>query len=184
MPQLANLGGVAHAAAFESDGLSRVRADVRRPPTPSLGPLFRAPRLRGRHPDIRGRGDSGGEYHYLYNAQHTEADDGYDAVEWLAAQSWCEAILRMRFRNGFEREELMEPGRVYAIGIELQPTANRFMPGHRIRIDISSSNFPLWDSNRNTGEPLGLERTSVAAHQTVFHDAVHPSHVVLPIVQP
>ncbi|MBV9174251.1 MAG: CocE/NonD family hydrolase [Chloroflexi bacterium] len=94
----------------------------------------------------------------------------------------CEAILRMRFRDGFEREELMQPGEVYAIEIELQPTANRFMPGHRIRLDISSSNFPLWDNNRNTGEPLGRERGSVVAHQTLYHDAAHPSHVVLPII--
>ena len=94
----------------------------------------------------------------------------------------CEAILRMRFRNGFEREELMDPGQTYAIEIELQPTSNRFMPGHRIRLDISSSNFPLWDANRNTGEPLGRERGTLVAHQTVFHDRDRPSHVVLPFV--
>ena len=94
----------------------------------------------------------------------------------------CEAILRMRFRNGFGREELMEPGQVYEVEFELQPTANRFFPGHCIRLDISSSNFPLWDANRNTGEPLGRERRSQVAHQTVFHDAGRPSQVVLPIV--
>jgi putative CocE/NonD family hydrolase len=94
----------------------------------------------------------------------------------------CEAILRMRFRNGFEREELMDPGQTYAIEIELQPTSNRFMPGHRIRLDISSSNFPLWDANRNTGEPLGRERRTMVAHQTVYHDRDRPSHVVLPII--
>jgi putative CocE/NonD family hydrolase len=94
----------------------------------------------------------------------------------------CEAILRMRFRNGFEREELMQPGQVYEIAIELQPTSNRFMPGHSIRLDISSSNFPLWDANRNTGEPLGRERRILIAHQTLYHDAEHPSHVVLPVI--
>jgi putative CocE/NonD family hydrolase len=88
----------------------------------------------------------------------------------------------MRFRNGFEREELMDPGQTYAIEIELQPTSNRFMPGHRIRLDISSSNFPLWDANRNTGEPLGRERGTLVAHQTVFHDRDRPSHVALPFV--
>jgi len=90
--------------------------------------------------------------------------------------------MRMRFRNGFTREELIEPGSVYEIEIELQPTANRFMAGHRIRLDISSSNFPLWDANRNTGEPLGRERGIVVANQTIYHDADRPSHVVLPIV--
>ena len=94
----------------------------------------------------------------------------------------CEAILRMRFRNGFEREELIEPGQVYAIEIELQPTANRFLPGHRIRLDISSSNFPLWDANPNTGEPLGRERRKQLAHNTVHHDADHPSQVILPVI--
>jgi putative CocE/NonD family hydrolase len=94
----------------------------------------------------------------------------------------CEAILRMRFRNGFEREELMEPDQVYEIEIELQPASNRFMPGHRIRLDVSSSNFPLWDANRNTGEPLGRERRILVAHQTLYHDAERPSHVVLPVI--
>jgi putative CocE/NonD family hydrolase len=95
----------------------------------------------------------------------------------------AESILRTRYRNGFERQELMEPGQVYEITIEPQPTANRFMPGHRIRLDISSSNFPLWDANRNTGEPLGNERRTVVAHNTVYHDAARPSHIVLPIIR-
>jgi putative CocE/NonD family hydrolase len=76
----------------------------------------------------------------------------------------------------------MEPGQVYEFTIEPQPTANRFLPGHRIRLDISSSNFPLWDNNRNSGEPLGKERRTVVAQQTIYHDAEHPSHVVLPII--
>ena len=95
----------------------------------------------------------------------------------------AENILRVRYRNGFDHQELMEPGEVYQITIEPQPTANRFMPGHRIRLDISSSNFPLWDANRNTGEPAGQERRIQIAHQTVYHDAARPSHVVLPIVK-
>jgi predicted acyl esterase len=56
------------------------------------------------------------------------------------------------------------------------------MPGHRIRLDISSSNFPQFDPNPNSGEPLGQERRGHLAHQTVYHDAAHPSHIVLPII--
>ena len=66
--------------------------------------------------------------------------------------------------------------------IEPQATSNDFAPGHRIRLDISSSNFPHYDVNPNTGEPLGLERRFTVAHQSVFHDAARPSPIVLPIV--
>ena len=62
------------------------------------------------------------------------------------------------------------------------PTANRFKAGHRIRIDISSSNFPRFDLNPNTGEPLGLHRRAVVADNSIHHEAAHPSHVVLPVV--
>ncbi|HEY8369115.1 MAG TPA: CocE/NonD family hydrolase, partial [Thermodesulfobacteriota bacterium] len=94
----------------------------------------------------------------------------------------ADSILRVRYRNGFERAELMEPGQVYRITIEPQPTSNRFERGHRIRLDISSSNFPHFDVNPNTGEPPGRERRIVVAHQAVYHDAARPSHILLPIV--
>ncbi|HEX7124865.1 MAG TPA: CocE/NonD family hydrolase, partial [Thermodesulfobacteriota bacterium] len=94
----------------------------------------------------------------------------------------ADSILRVRYRNGFERAEPMEPGEVYRITIEPQPTSNRFERGHRIRLDISSSNFPHFDVNPNTGEPPGRERRVVVAHQAVYHDAARPSHILLPIV--
>lgn len=94
----------------------------------------------------------------------------------------ADSIARVRYRGSRERAELMEPGRVYEITIEPQATSNHFAPGHRIRLDISSSNFPHYDVNSNTGEPLGLERRFTVAHQSVFHDAARPSHIVLPIV--
>lgn len=94
----------------------------------------------------------------------------------------ADAITRMRYRNSRERAELMEPGKVYVVRIDPQATSNHFARGHRIRVDISSSNFPHYDVNPNTGEPLGLERRSVVAHQTVYHDAVRASHVELPVV--
>ena len=76
----------------------------------------------------------------------------------------------------------MEPGRVYEITIEPQATSNYFAPRHRIRRDISSSNFPHCDVNPNTGAPLGLERRYTVARLSVFHDAARPSHIVLPII--
>jgi uncharacterized protein len=75
----------------------------------------------------------------------------------------------------------MEPGQIYEITLEPNPTGNRFMPGHRIRLDISSSNFPLSDANPNSGEPVGKERRKVIAHNTIYQDAAHPSHIILPI---
>ena len=76
----------------------------------------------------------------------------------------------------------MEPQNVYEIEVTPFPTANVFKKGHRIRVDIASSNFPRFDVNPNTGEPLGLHRGSTVAENTIHHSAEHPSHVVLPIL--
>jgi putative CocE/NonD family hydrolase len=92
-----------------------------------------------------------------------------------------DGIIRARYRNSPARAELMKPGEVYEFTIEPFPTANVFRMGHRIRVDISSSNFPRFDVNPNTGEPLGLNRRAVVAENTVWHDRDHPSHVVLPL---
>jgi putative CocE/NonD family hydrolase len=89
----------------------------------------------------------------------------------------CDGIIRARYRNGFDHQELLKPGKVYEFRIVLYPTATRFAAGHRIRVDISSSNYPRFDANPNTGEPLGRARRTEIAHQAVFHDALHPSHV-------
>ncbi len=93
-----------------------------------------------------------------------------------------DGIVRARYRERPDRAALMVPGTVYRFTIELPPTANVFKKGHRIRLDISSSNFPRFDVNPNTGEPLGRHRRMVAADNSIYHDAAHPSHVVLPIV--
>jgi putative CocE/NonD family hydrolase len=92
-----------------------------------------------------------------------------------------DAVVRASYRNGRHTRDLIEPGRVYELTIEPFPTANVFKKGHRIRLDVSSSNFPRWDVNPNTGEPLGRNRRSVAADNTIWHDAAHPSRVVLPL---
>ena len=89
----------------------------------------------------------------------------------------------MRYRSSLERAELMEPGRVYTARIHLYPTSNLFQKGHRIRLDISSSNFPRFDLNPNTGEPLQEHRRMVPADNTVHHDRARASHVVLSIVR-
>jgi putative CocE/NonD family hydrolase len=92
-----------------------------------------------------------------------------------------DGVLRMRYRGGRTRGELVVPGREYAIEIELCPTSNVFKAGHRIRLDITSSCFPQYDVNPNTGEPLGLHSRTEVAHQSVFHDESRSSYVLLPI---
>jgi hypothetical protein len=93
-----------------------------------------------------------------------------------------DGILRARFRNSLEHAELMQPGRVYALTVHLYPTSNRFAKGHRIRLDISSSNFPRFDVNPNTGEALNSSRRLAIATNTIHHDHDHPSQVILPII--
>ena len=93
-----------------------------------------------------------------------------------------DAIVRASYRNGRHTRDLIEPGQVYELVIEPFPTANVFKRGHRIRIDVSSSNFPRWDVNPNTGEPLGRHRRVEPAQNTVHHDVRHPSRVVLSVV--
>jgi hypothetical protein len=96
----------------------------------------------------------------------------------------AEGILRARFREGFDRERPIEPGRVYEYRIDLVATSIVFLPGHSIRIVVTSSSFPRFDRNANTGNPLGSDRPEDLrpARQTIFHDAGRPSHVLLPVV--
>lgn len=93
-----------------------------------------------------------------------------------------DSIVRARYRNSFTQPELLTPHEPCLFRFELYPTANVFRRGHRIRVDISSSNFPRFDVNPNTGGRLGSERRVCTAHQAVYHDVDHPSHVVLPVV--
>ena len=91
-------------------------------------------------------------------------------------------IVRASHRNSLETREPIDPGKVYEYTIVVFPTSNLFKVGHQIRLEISSSNFPHYDRNLNTGQPVGADAQMVVAHQTVFHDAMHPSHIVLPIM--
>lgn len=93
-----------------------------------------------------------------------------------------DGILRTRYRGRPDRQEMLQPGKVYEIVVSPFPTANVFKQGHRIRVDVSSSNFPRFDVNPNTGEPLGLNRRAIPADNSIYHDDDHPSHIVLPII--
>ncbi|MFI4996836.1 MAG: CocE/NonD family hydrolase [Hyphomicrobiales bacterium] len=93
-----------------------------------------------------------------------------------------DGIVRLRYAEDPEHPRLATPGEVRRIAVTLFPTANLFLPGHRIRLDISSSNFPKFDVNPNSGEPEGLARLSRIAVNTVFADASRPSRVLLPML--
>ena len=98
------------------------------------------------------------------------------------AQNLTDGIRRGRYRNSPSRAEYMNPGGVYPITVDLWATANQFKVGHRVRLEISSSNFPRFDRNLNTGECLAGATRWVKATNTVFHDREHPSAVVLPVI--
>jgi uncharacterized protein len=94
----------------------------------------------------------------------------------------ADGIVRARYRNNLDHEELLTPGTIYEFAIETYPTALVFQRGHRIRLDISSSNFPRFDVNPNTGEPMNNNRRWQSAINTIYTDAVHPSHILLPVI--
>ena len=98
------------------------------------------------------------------------------------AMNLTEGILRVRYRDSWEQPALMVPGEVYAITIELFPTANLFMPGHRLRLDISSSNFPHFDVNPNSGEPEGSWLHPRPARNRIFAASERPWHILLPVI--
>jgi putative CocE/NonD family hydrolase len=98
------------------------------------------------------------------------------------AQDLTEGILRMRYRASREHATLMSPGQIYEISIDLWATSNVFLRGHSLLLEISSSNFPRFDRNLNTGEDIKFAGHFVSATNTILHDAQHPSALVLPVV--
>ena len=98
------------------------------------------------------------------------------------AMNLTDGILRVRYRDSWESPTLMTPGTVYAIRIDAFPTSNLFKRGHRIRLDISSSNFPHFDANPNTGDPEGRATGTRIATNRVYLDRSRPSHGVLPLI--
>ncbi len=94
-----------------------------------------------------------------------------------------DSILRARYREGLDHQAApLNPSDVVPITITLYPTANVFKKGHRIRVDVSSSNYPRFDVNPNTSDPLGDYRRMNPADNTIYHEAGHPSHVILPVI--
>lgn len=98
------------------------------------------------------------------------------------AYNLTDGIIRARYRESFEAPRLIEPGKVYEYTISLVATSNVFKKGHRIRVDISSSNFPHFDRNPNTGHEFGADAERQPATQTIFYTRKYPSHITLPII--
>lgn len=98
------------------------------------------------------------------------------------ARALTDGILRTRYRRSMTTTELMTPGTPYEITIDVGATGNVFLPGHRLRLEVSSSNFPRYDRNPNTGAPFATDARTVSARQTIFHDAAKPSRLVLPVI--
>jgi len=98
------------------------------------------------------------------------------------AQNLTEGIIRARYRDSQEQPAFLNPGQAYKFSLDLWSTSNLFRKGHRLRLEISSSNFPRFDRNLNTGEVAASAHKSVPATNTVYHDAEHPSVLILPVV--
>ena len=105
-----------------------------------------------------------------------------DVCEDGCARNLTDGIIRARYRESTSQASMVEPGRPYLYTIDLWATSNVFKRGHRIRVEISSSNFPRFDRNTNTGNVVAGDATFKPALQTVLHDAQHPSHITLPVV--
>ena len=98
------------------------------------------------------------------------------------AQNLTEGILRARYRTSTAVAKPIVPGQIYEYKIDLWSTSNVFLKGHRIRVEVSSSNFPRFDRNLNTGKDGSTDAEMVKATNTIYHDAAHPSALVLPVV--
>ena len=105
-----------------------------------------------------------------------------DVCEDGCARNLTDGIIRARYRDSMSSPTLLEPGEVYEYTIDLWATSNVFKAGHRIRVEVSSSNFPRFDRNTNTGNTIAEDTEFKPAMQTVLHTSQHPSHITLPIV--
>mgnify|MGYP006116888107 CR=1 FL=1 len=101
--------------------------------------------------------------------------DGY-------AMNVAEGILRARYRDSWTNPVLLNPGEIYKFTVDLWSTSNCFLKGHSIRLEITSSNFPHYDRNPNTGNIFGKDDELLQAKQTIYHDKLYPSHIILPII--
>jgi hypothetical protein len=167
---------VMHAGAFDQSGVAR-RSDVMVFATPPLeeelevtGPVTVRLWIASDSPDTDFTAK-------LIDVYPPSADYPHGF-----AINLTEGVLRVRYRDSWERPALMVPGEVYAITIELFPIANLFGRGHRLRLDLSSSNFPHFDVNPNSGEPEGEWQRPRIARNRVFVEAARPSHILLPVI--
>jgi putative CocE/NonD family hydrolase len=99
------------------------------------------------------------------------------------ALNLTDSICRARYRDYRREPDFVTPGEIYEFELELYPTANVFKPGHQIRLDVSSSNYPRFDVNHNTGNDLVADREYEIATNTIYHEASHPTHIELPVKQ-
>jgi putative CocE/NonD family hydrolase len=98
------------------------------------------------------------------------------------ARNLTDGILRARYHRSLEKPELLHPGEIYPLTIDTCVTSNVFLAGHRIRLEISSSNFPRFDRNPNTGRAVADETVLNRAQQTIYHDRQYPAHILLPVI--
>lgn len=98
------------------------------------------------------------------------------------ARNLTDGILRLRYRDGLEKSELAAPGKIYPLTIDAGVTSNVFLAGHSIRVEVSSSNFPRFDRNPNTGRAFADETALRKAQQRIYHSRLYPSHVLLPVI--
>ena len=98
------------------------------------------------------------------------------------AYNLCDGIVRARYRESNAAAALVEPGKTYRYEIDLWVTSNLYHSGHRVRVEISSSNFPQFDRNPNTGHTFGVDAELAKAEQAIFHDKQNPSHILLPVI--
>ena len=98
------------------------------------------------------------------------------------AQNLTEGILRLRYRNSQEKPELANPGETYHITLDLWATSDFFLAGHKLRLEVSSSNYPRFDRNLNTGEEQARATRMIKATNVIYHDKAHPSALILPLV--
>jgi putative CocE/NonD family hydrolase len=98
------------------------------------------------------------------------------------AQNLTDGILRMRYRKSPEKQELLKPGEIYHVTVDLWATSNVFLAGHKLRLEVSSSDFPRFDRNHNTGEEQATSTRLIKATNTIYHDRDHPSALILPLV--
>jgi hypothetical protein len=95
----------------------------------------------------------------------------------------CEGIIRADHRDPEEKPSMIEPGKIYKFNIDMWATSNLFKKGHKLRVEISSSNFPRFDRNLNTGNYFATDTTVMKADQTIYHNREYPSHIVLPVIR-